>query len=866
MPSAARNLANLLGGSSTIPVEKLSSDLSTIEQVSSTDALTASGNTVGDQRVVGNNLYIWNGSGWFRIALINETPTWDSGGQPLSSYELDADSPQDATVITLAASDPDGLPITYTYVTGGSMDSMATISQDSSVFTITPKTVTEVGEGVELTGSITFRASDGVNILPQVSSFTLSFVFLIENSKYTTLLATAVDTSDNSITDSSTNNYTISVNQSTNVSAGTFSPYRHGGYSWDFEGGSTVDDTAVGAAIVAQSTGTDFNVGTNDYSIECWFKHRSPTTYNTNPNFRLCEFNDIPNGGSNDRISLQHNNVGNISVKENGSTVVTTTSTPCDGEWHFIQVIRTGGTTAVYIDGTQEASASSSTNIGAISRIVVGAWYEYNYGFDGQIADFRFSNIARTAGTPTERLTSDSNTKLLVCSKPYFVDESGTATSLYLARASGATTRPEPTSKPFGPYDNLEYSASDHGGSVSMPNDNDYLSVPHSSTLKPSGTDPFCVSFWYYPTTSPGTTRQLVGDANYVSYPTNCPGWDILYQSGSQLDVRWGYPNYADMASGKTNSTVQVNAWNHIAFCRSGGSLSYYLNGKRCNTTTSNINISASGLANFYVGYAGESTGTAMNSAMGTIADFKYEVGTSQFDATASTITIPTAPQSTTNSVLHIKGSDVSFIDKSQGANIGLIGPGTGTSTESPFAGGKSLDLTSTTETYVYVDGDSIVINANEAFTFEFWMKYVGQRGGSGTCIFDWGIHSGDGNVALFRQNTGGYKLHITGFGGFSNYSTAYDSLEDGTWKHFALSRTSSGDVKSFIDGSVIESSTGYTLSVADRADTAKKLRIGGLHNYNAYGIKMYIQDAKITRGLAKYTANFTPPTESFKA
>ena len=182
MLSRARNLASLLGGGEVvvpatkiadIPASKLSDEISTIEQVSNTDDLTAIGNTTGDQRIVGNSLYIWNGTGWFRIALINETPTWDSGGQPLSSYDLSSDSPQTATIITLAATDPDGLPINYSYITGGSMDSIATISQDSSVFTITPKTEVQAPDGG--TGTITFRASDGVNILPHVSSFTLQF-------------------------------------------------------------------------------------------------------------------------------------------------------------------------------------------------------------------------------------------------------------------------------------------------------------------------------------------------------------------------------------------------------------------------------------------------------------------------------------------------------------------------------------------------------------------------------------------------------------------------------------------------------------------------------------------------------------------
>ena len=107
----------------------ISSLIPTTGSADSTGQLTAVGNDIGDQKVVGNNLYIWNGTGWFRIALINVTPTWDADGQPNATYTLDADSPQDATVITIAATDPEGFAVTYSYITGGSMDSMATRSE-----------------------------------------------------------------------------------------------------------------------------------------------------------------------------------------------------------------------------------------------------------------------------------------------------------------------------------------------------------------------------------------------------------------------------------------------------------------------------------------------------------------------------------------------------------------------------------------------------------------------------------------------------------------------------------------------------------------------------------------------------------------
>ena len=182
MPSKSRLLSStvnkpssLIGASLSNPSEVNLQALETAAvKYTASSQLPSTGN-IGEQAFVEetNRLYIWNGSGWYNIALINTTPTWDSNGQPNGTYELDSN--QNPTVITLAASDPDGLDINYSYVTSGQMDSMATISQDSSIFTITPVIQDSFNASQDFTGSITFRASDGVNILPQVSSFTLSF-------------------------------------------------------------------------------------------------------------------------------------------------------------------------------------------------------------------------------------------------------------------------------------------------------------------------------------------------------------------------------------------------------------------------------------------------------------------------------------------------------------------------------------------------------------------------------------------------------------------------------------------------------------------------------------------------------------------
>ena len=261
MVSNNRNLANLLSpGSSQIPASSLA--IAGTEEYSGVDSLGV-GSVIGEQAYVsGNNrLYIWNGTGWYNIALVNTSPTWTSGYQPNSSYTLDGDSPQSPTVITLRATDPEGLAITYSHVIGGSMNSIATISQDSSVFTITPKTQSEVGPGTH-TGSITFRATDGINILPQISSFTLEFVSDIPNSKSTRVLAAAPSLGDNDdITDASVSNHTIAT--AGDVKAGAFSPYRHGGYSAHFVDGT--DDY-----IKSEVTSTLNLANNTNWTLEGW--------------------------------------------------------------------------------------------------------------------------------------------------------------------------------------------------------------------------------------------------------------------------------------------------------------------------------------------------------------------------------------------------------------------------------------------------------------------------------------------------------------------------------------------------------------------------------------------------------------------
>ena len=144
------------------------SGASTTTYANSTDLPTAEVTTGAMAYVSANNkLYMWNGSAWFNIAIVNQAPTAITGNQ--ATYVLATDGTP--TIVTLVSTDPEGLPLTWSSSTSGDTQ-VGTLSQTDNVFTITPST-NEANIG---TLSVTFSVTDGNNTETSVSSFTLEFL------------------------------------------------------------------------------------------------------------------------------------------------------------------------------------------------------------------------------------------------------------------------------------------------------------------------------------------------------------------------------------------------------------------------------------------------------------------------------------------------------------------------------------------------------------------------------------------------------------------------------------------------------------------------------------------------------------------
>ena len=82
--------------------------------------------------------------------------------------------------------------------------------------------------------------------------------------------------------------------------------------------------------------------------------------------------------------------------------------------------------------------------------------------------------------------------------------------------------------------------------------------------------------------------------------------------------------------------------------------------------------------------------------------------------------------------------------------------------------------------------------------------------------------------------------------------------LATSQWHHIAASKNSSG-VRLFING--VNNDGVFSINGTPQSSAAVPFTIG---QYNGIGITGYIDDLRITKGVARYTSNFTPPTQPF--
>jgi hypothetical protein len=791
------------------------------------DLLPLSGASTGDQAYVsGNNrLYIWNGSGWYNIALINTTPSISGVS---SSYGLAVDGT--ATTVTITATDPEGIPITYS-IASDTSGNVATVTQgtgaNTNVFTITPTTNTANGG----TFSLTFRASDGVNIATAVSSFTL--VFSIQNSNYTTALITSVGANNavnNSFDDASTNNHTITANG--NVTQNTFSPHRHGGYSTYFDGsGDSLQLTTGGDLQAIGRTGTQCTVEAWVYLISV--SGNGTGVYSQGTALTVAGNNILSFEIKSDRKVRGMVNGGYSN--ETGCPI--SSGTVPLNTWTHLALVLNSNTWTIYINGTADGTATGSYPSGTThSTAFIGRVF-YDAGRTGEMytRNLRITNTAVYTSnfTPsTEPLTAITGTKLLACHLPYIADGSTNAHSI--------TVNGNTKTEPFTPYDHNGYSSGSNSGSMYFEGSGDYLLMSSSAAFA-AGTGDFTLEAWIYPTAAWGTWNGI--------FSVNNTG--AIFFGG--LDSGFGLR--ASAVTNIVSSTDPVlNTWTHVAVTRSGTTVRLFYNGVLKDTQTSSQNFLA---GNLYIG-----SSVSSETFTGYIADARIVKGTAVY---TSAFTPPTAPLTAiTNTSLLLNGTDAAIIDKSQSVKTITLDGNVKSSTAQTKYLSSSMYFDGEGD-YVRIDGNETLSSYAGDFTIEMWVYPTGAGPISGAYLYHQAASATSYSPILIVQSAGSYNFTAYASSTLSGWDLASAvSIGSGTqnsWHHIAVVREGT-NLKTFLNGTLGTTTSVGTTSLGSATTTYTRLGGGNYANTDFTG---YMSDVRITKGLARYTSNFTPPSAALQ-
>ena len=184
-------------------------------------------------------------------------------------------------------------------------------------------------------------------------------------------------------------------------------------YGYQF-GSMTFNDTQSPYSI---STSSDYIFGTNDFTIEAFFKLSISSTYNYSGVISQRRL-----GQSQPSINIQQSNTSTPLIEFCSGNGWLTFSASND-TWYHTAISRTGGTTSYYVNGDLFSEVSDTTNYND-DTLVVGRYYRElsDYYFNGIISNVRVINgtslySGSTITKPTPKLTATTDTKFLINSQ-----------------------------------------------------------------------------------------------------------------------------------------------------------------------------------------------------------------------------------------------------------------------------------------------------------------------------------------------------------------------------------------------------------------------------------------------------------------
>ena len=176
----------------------------------------------------------------------------------------------------------------------------------------------------------------------------------------------------------------------------------------------------------------------------------------------------------------------------------------------------------------------------------------------------------------------------------------------------------------------------------------DRFTTPDVPELVLGGGD-FTIEAWVRPTASALSGGRVIA-SNWHGVSASFCSWILYFAAGGKLQLSYGVGG--TNTGTPSTTTIAADVWTHVAVCREGNVVSYYINGVKDATTFALV-----GTLNYYAGeptVIGALSGGGGSAYIGYIDEFRLTKGVARYDAnfTAPTAEFPEASSGGASSVL----------------------------------------------------------------------------------------------------------------------------------------------------------------------------------------------------------------------
>ena len=631
---------------------------------------------------------------------------------------------------------------------------------------------------------------------------------------------------NNTFIDSSSTNLTLT--RTGNSTQGTFSPFSLPAGQW-----SNFFDGSGDSLSISPNTNLSFT-NTETYTGEAFIYLQS---FTGDP----CIFANWLNGTS-VRTRLVVTTTGSLQYTETSSgATVTYTLESATGiitlnTWYHVAVVRIGGgTSKLYLNGTEVAAQGSGTyqSIPNTTTFYIGqattlsGFFRY---FNGYISNFRLvkGTAVYTADftPPTAPLTAITNTSLLTCQNNRFMD--GSSNNFAITRNGDVRVTA------FSPFDpSAAYDPATNGASGYFDGSGDYLTASASAALA-VGTGDFTMECWVYPL-AVNTERSI-----FKCYANNPQNYDLRITDGV-----FGFVYYETGITATTS--IVTNAWVHLAATRQSGLIRVFVNGVLENSATNANNVSSS----LPLKIAANQLNTGNFS--GYISNIRIVKGTSLYNSSFTPSTTPLTAVSGT--VLLTNFTNAGIIDNT-GKNVLETVSNAQIDTAVKKYGTGSIEFNSAPD-FCFAPSSVNFGFGDGNFTVEMWVYF--RNTGNGQLIFGDYANTTNYGIAFFTAANGTLNYYLSSTGSSWNIASGVliGNISTSTWYHVALVRNGS-TFTPYFNGVAGTTTTNSSALI----NAAPPFCVGG--NLGGNSMDGFIDDLRITKGVARYTSNFTPPTQAF--